>query len=68
MFRDSHYLQILAGLNLFDLDAIRNEYDMISYESKKVADDFIRQSQTAEKQDPNIGNKEFIAAIRNGNY
>jgi tryptophan halogenase len=68
MFRDSHYLQVLAGLNLFDLDAIRNEYDMMSYESKKVADDFIRQSQTAEKQDPNIGHKEFIAAIRNGKY
>ena len=68
LFRDSHYLQILNGLKLFDRDSIRNEYDMMNPAVKKIAEDFIRETRTAEKRDPTIGHKAFITAIRNGKY
>lgn len=68
LFRDAHYLQVLAGLKLFDQESIRAEYNMMNPAVKKIAEDFIRETRTAEKRDPTIGHKEFITRIRNTKY
>ena len=65
LFSDGHYLQILAGLKLFDVDKIKQEYDLMSPEIKTIADNFIRETRTLEKINPAIGHKEFISRIRN---
>jgi tryptophan halogenase len=65
LFRDAHYLQILAGLNLFDVESIKNEYEMMHPNAKNIADNFIRETRTFEKMNPSIGHKEFISTIRN---
>jgi len=67
LFRDAHYLQILAGLNLFDVESIKNEYEMMHPNAKNIADNFIRETRTFEKINPSIGHKEFISEIRNKN-
>lgn len=65
LFRDSHYLQILAGLKFFDIDSITKEYNALHYINKKRADDFVRETRTKEKTFPQIEHKDFIARIRN---
>lgn len=61
-------MQVLAGLKLFDQESIRAEYNMMNPAVKKIAEDFIRETRTAEKRDPTIGHKEFITRIRNTKY
>ena len=65
LFRDAHYLQVLAGLDLFDREKIKQEYGMMHHDIKNVAENFIRETRTFEKMNPSIGHKEFISAIRN---
>lgn len=65
LFRDAHYLQVLAGLDLFDREKIKQEYDMMHHDIKNVAENFIRETRTFEKMNPSIGHKEFISTIRN---
>lgn len=65
LFRDAHYLQILAGLNLFDKTAIEQEYNLMHPGIKNKAEAFIRETRTFEKMNPIVGHKEFISTIRN---
>jgi tryptophan halogenase len=65
LFRDAHYLQVLAGLDLFDREKIKQEYDMMHHDIKNVAENFIRETRTLEKMNPTVGHKEFISIIRN---
>jgi tryptophan halogenase len=65
LFRDAHYLQILAGLDLFDREKIKQEYEMMHHDIKNIAEKFIRETRTFEKMNPSIGHKEFISRIRN---
>jgi hypothetical protein len=65
LFRDAHYLQVLAGLQLFDHDAIKDEYNAMSNNSRNIAENFIRETKTFEKMNPIVGHKEFILQIRN---
>lgn len=65
LFRDAHYLQILAGLQLFDREAIKSEYNAMSVTSRNIAENFIRETKTFEKIDSSVGHKEFISTIRN---
>lgn len=65
LFKDAHYLQVLAGLNLFDKESIKREYDSMHHKVKNIAENFIRETRTLEKIDSTISHKEFIASIRN---
>jgi len=65
MFSESHYLQILMGLKLFDLDKIRQEYSMMHPEMQRKAEDFIREKRTFQSFNNKVGHKEFISRIRN---
>ena len=64
LFNESHYLQILHGLRLFDPVKIKQEYDMMHPEIKKMAEKFIREARTFEKINNSVGHKEFISHIR----
>jgi hypothetical protein len=65
LFRDAHYLQVLAGLDLFDREKIKQEYDMMHHDIKNIAENFIRETRTLEKMNPTVSHKEFISVIRN---
>lgn len=65
MFGDAHHIQILAGLELFDREKIKNEYDSMNPKIKEIAENFIRERKTFEKTQPTVGHKEFISYIRN---
>jgi flavin-dependent dehydrogenase len=67
LFRDAHYLQVLAGLGLFDREKIKQEYDMMHHDIKNIAENFIRETRTLEKMNPTVSHKEFISVIRNKN-
>lgn len=65
LFGEAHYIHILAGLNLFDRAAIKQEYDMMHPKIKEYAENFIRENRMLEKTQPTVGHKQFIAYIRN---
>jgi hypothetical protein len=56
---------VLAGLDLFDREKIKQEYDMMHHDIKNIAENFIRETRTLEKMNPTVGHKEFISLIRN---
>ena len=64
MFKDSHYLQVLQGLRLFDREKITYEYQLQHPEIHKMAEEFIREVRTLEIINPSIGHKEFISRVR----
>lgn len=64
LFRDTHYTHILKGLNLFNKDAIRFEYEMMHPKMKEHAESAIRDFRTEQMLNPKIGHKEFISRIR----
>jgi tryptophan halogenase len=65
LFSEAHFLHILTGLKLFDLEQIKNEYEMMSVQTKEAAENYLRESRTFEKMRPSVGHKEFIQRIRN---
>lgn len=67
LFKDSHYIQILQGLRLFDVEQIAREYNMQHPEIHRMAEEFIREARTLEIINPSIGHKAFISRIRNMN-
>lgn len=64
LFNDAHYLQVLAGLKLFDRQAISNEYAMMHPAIKEMADNHLRERRTYEIINPTVGHKEYIKTIR----
>ncbi len=68
MFSEAHYTQILAGLKMFDRNAIAAEYNMMHPEIKKMVENYFREARTLEKISPSIGHKDFISAVRNKIY
>jgi tryptophan halogenase len=64
LFSEAHHIHILAGLNLFDTELIRQEYNMMHPVMKERVENFIRETRTFEKTQPTVGHKEFIAHIR----
>lgn len=70
LFGEAHHLFILAGLKLFDIDKIRNEYSMMHPEIKRFADQTIKERKKIEQVTPSVGHKEFITKIRSiyGSY
>ena len=64
LFSDAHHLQILKGLNLFDQEAIAQEYNMMHYAVKEIANNHVRETLTFQKMAPTVGHKQYIAHIR----
>ena len=64
LFRDPHYIHILNGLQLFDRNAIREEYELMHPQIKEKAESAIRHIRTLEQLTPTVGHKEFISKIR----
>lgn len=64
LFSESHYIHILAGLDLFDRAQIQNEYELTHPVTKERAENFIRETRTFEKMQPTVGHKAFISHIR----
>jgi tryptophan halogenase len=65
LFSDAHFTQVLAGLHLFDKQAIKQEYDLMHPVVKERAENFIRENRMLEKTQPTVGHKQFISYIRN---
>jgi hypothetical protein len=65
LFSDAHYIHILAGLKLFDVEAIKQEYEMMHPVIKEIAENFIREKYTFEKINPSVGHKQYIEYVRN---
>lgn len=65
LFSDAHYIHILAGLKLFDIDLIRKEYDMMHPAIQQIAENFIREKYTFEKINASVGHKQYIEYVRN---
>jgi hypothetical protein len=65
LFSDAHYIHILAGLKLFDIEAIKQEYEMMHPVIKEIAENFIREKYTFEKINPSVGHKQYIEYVRN---
>jgi tryptophan halogenase len=64
LFGEAHHLFILAGLKLFDIDKIQNEYNMMHPEIRRFADQHVRERKKIEQITPSVGHKEFITKIR----
>jgi len=64
LFSEAHYTHILYGLNLFDTNAIKQEYEMMHHKIKDVAEDFIREIRTLGSSQPTVGHKQYIESVR----
>jgi tryptophan halogenase len=68
LFSEAHHIHILAGLDLFDTELIRQEYNMMHPKIKEQAENFIRETRTFEKINPTVGHKQYIAHVRSTKY
>lgn len=64
LFSEAHYTHILYGLNLFDTNAIKQEYDTMHHKIKDMAEDFIREIRTLGATQPTVGHKQYIEGVR----
>jgi tryptophan halogenase len=64
LFSEAHFIHILAGLKLFDIELIRQEYEMMHPAIKEIAENFIREKRTIEKIQPSVGHRQYIDYIR----
>lgn len=64
LFSELHHILVLYGLNYFDLEKIKTEYDFtVNYHSKMRAEESIRDEQTLECQ--TVPHRTMIELIRN---
>lgn len=64
IFREHHFLQVLAGLKLFNEESIQKEYSMINNVNKQKADSFFQQIRNKEKTARLLDHSEFLDLIR----
>ena len=64
LFNSTNYLQIMAPLGLFDVEKIKEEYNMIGDYYKEKSKEFLNNIKSEEKATLKIGHKEFITKIR----
>ena len=64
LFSEAHYTHILYGLDLFNTDAIKQEYEMMHPKIKEMAEDHIREIRTLIKLQPTVGHKQYIEQVR----
>ena len=64
LFKEAHHIHIMQGLDLFDRDAIYNEYQLMHQGIKDRVENYIRERRTTEMISPKVGHKEFIRRVR----
>jgi flavin-dependent dehydrogenase len=67
LFRESNFIHILHGLDLFNVEMIKKEFEMQRKEIKDMADQKILEIELYEKSLKSIGHKRFLELVRN-NY
>ena len=65
LFTPANFIVIMEGLDLFDRNSIRAEYNILYPEIKETANNIINQQLVAEKNIKFITHKEMISIIRN---
>jgi tryptophan halogenase len=65
LFTQDNFTVVMDGLNLFNRDAIRLEYDRTHIDAKKEAEDVIKQQMKTDLTIDTFSHKEFISLIRN---
>lgn len=65
LFRDTNFIHVLMGLNLFDIEKIKEEYEMQRKEIKNLAARTYEQVIGNEQQAESISHKKFLELIRN---
>ena len=66
MFRETNFAQVIYGLNLFNREKIKEEYEMQRQEIKDFADAKILDIEQYEKSLTTVGHKRFLELIRQG--
>jgi hypothetical protein len=64
LFNSTNYLQIMAPLGLFDVEKIKEEYNMFGDYYKNKSKETLYNLKIEELKTPKIGHKEFITRIR----
>jgi tryptophan halogenase len=64
LFNSTNYLQIMAPLGLFDIEKIKQEYDMMNPHIKNKSKEILTNLKIKEMETSRIGHKEFITKIR----
>lgn len=64
LFKDPHYMQVLAGLEIFDRDNLLREYNMQSPENHQLANNIERERNVLSMNKVMIGHKEFLTRLR----
>ena len=67
LFKDQHFLMILNGLNILDLDKVKKEYMSLTPELRHVADSVITQELTRQNTVNLMSHKAFLSLLRHGN-
>ena len=66
LFREANFIHILHGLDLFNKDMIKKEYNMQRQEIKDLADNKILEIELYEKSVKSVGHRRFLELVRNG--
>ena len=64
LFNSLNYLQIMAPLGLFDIEKIKEEYNMMNTHIKNKSREILNNIKSEELSTYTIGHKEFITRIR----
>jgi tryptophan halogenase len=64
LFQDSNFIVVLDGLDLFDRDAIRREYEAHSNELKGITRGIINAKLDLDANSPTLGHKAYLQLIR----
>jgi tryptophan halogenase len=64
LFQDSNFIVVLDGLDLFDRDAIRREYEAHSNELKGITRGIINAKLDLDANGPTLGHKAYLQLIR----
>ena len=64
LFNFVNYLQIMAPLGLFDIEKIKEEYNMMNTHIKNKSREILNNIKSEELSTYTIGHKEFITRIR----
>ena len=65
LFHEEHHLFVLHGLNLFNIESIKEEYESLSLDFKLKADRIVRETILKDETVPTLTHKEYLRAIRN---
>lgn len=64
LFKDPHFIQVLAGLEIFNRENLLKEYNQLSSVTKKLADKAESERQVLKLNKKPISHKEFIRRLR----